>query len=127
MIHEFEDALRADPARYELAQKAAKLLDAITVNTFVKATAVWRLLTTWSESAPWNKQPPRYSPFIVEVELRDDEGTLFIGHISEYERDDPRELKYRMARIWGDLLEQRSFIDSYRLVEPTPEIGVPQV
>ncbi len=126
MIHEFDDALRADPDRFALAQKAAKLLDAITVNTFVRATAVWRLLTTWSKDAPWN-QPPHRSPVVLEVEFRDDEGTVHVGHISEYERDDPRELKYRMARIWGDLLEQRSFLFYTRLVEPAPEIGVTQV
>ncbi len=125
MKHDFSDALRADPVRFELAQRAAKLLDAITVNTFVRATAVWRLLTTWSEGAPWNKPP--HSPVVLEVELRDDEGTVHIGHVNEYERDDPRELKYRMARIWGDLLEQRSLLFYSRLAEPAPEIAVTQV
>lgn len=45
MIHEFDDALRADPERFTLAQKAAKLLDEATRKTRFPVRASWQLPT----------------------------------------------------------------------------------
>ncbi len=121
MKHEFSDALRADPERFELSQKAAKLLDSVSLRSIVRATSHWRLPTTGSVAAPWN-QPPYEVP-VIEVELHDDQGTEHLGVITRYERDDPLELKYRISRIWGDLLEQRSFLTHIRYLEPASELG----
>ena len=124
MIHEFDDALRADPERFELAKNAALLLDGIAATTSARVTAEWRSCPRWSEGPLCDHPPHR---IFLEVVLRDDEGTVTTGHLGGTERDDPRELKYRMARIWGDFLEQRSLLFYSRLVEPNPEIGVTQV
>ena len=121
MIHEFDEALRADPERFALAEKAAKLLDDVSLRTVVKTKARWRLPPSDSANAPRNLPP--YEAPVVEVELRDDQGTEHIGAITLYERNDPLELKYRMSRIWGDLLEERSFLFYSRLAEPATELG----
>ena len=49
MKHEFSDTLRADPERYELAQKAAKRQDELTIRTVVPATATWRVPMGFAE------------------------------------------------------------------------------
>lgn len=91
MIHEFDDVLRADPERFTLAQKAAKLLDEYSNGSIFRATARWRM--------------PDNGHAVVSVDLREPGGAAVQRSITPDERDDPRELKWRTGRIWGDLLE----------------------
>ena len=115
MKHEFSDALRADPERFELAQRAAKLLDDLTKRTVVPATAIWRLSSESLAGGVIN------SPSLIEVEVRDREGTSRVEQIRERDRDNNFELGYRIAHLWGDLLEERS----YRYFEPQGHAETP--
>jgi len=108
MKHEFDDALRADPERFELAQKAAKRLDELTTRTVVPAIATWRVPLGFAEFPPSNNRA------LVQVEVKDLEGTSRVEFIGERERDNYHEMGYRIAHLWGDLLEERS----YRYFQP---------
>ncbi len=116
MKHEFSDALRADPERFELAQKAAKLLDDDTRQTVVRADAEWRLPAD-SVAVPYVGRS------LVEVELRDRKGTSSVSQLFESDRDSILELRYRIARIWGELLDNRYQTYWYPLLKADLEAG----
>ncbi len=115
MKHEFDDALRADPERYELAQKAAKRLDELTIRTVVPATATWRMPMEFAEF------PSSTNRALVQVEVKDLDGTSRVEFIGERERDNSHEMGYRIAHLWGDLLEERS----YRYFQPPTSPDAP--
>jgi hypothetical protein len=123
MLHEFDPALQADPDRFALAERAASLLDEASAGTSVEARATWRrpsqdlrvnparFILVLKHFAP---TLPEEMPPLLEVEIRDTVGTVVTKGIHELDVPD---LRYRMIRLWGDVLEVRSKLLMRRLVE----------
>lgn len=115
MIHEFDDALRADPERFELARRAAAILDDDTRFTVVPAHARWGLPSMEMEV-------PIFGKAFLEVELKDHIGTDYFTPLFENEVENLLELRYRIARLWGDFLEQRTNAMIIKYTQPAPEL-----
>jgi len=125
MRHEFDSEVRDDADRFALAKRAASLLDEASAGTAVEAWASWRrpsqelrinparFILVLKHSAPIL---PEEMPPLLEVEIQDAVGIVVTKGIHELDVPD---LRYRMIRLWGDVLEARSKLLMRRLVEST--------
>ena len=94
MKHEFSDTLRADPERFELARRAAAILDEATRDTIFQPHA------TWDFAADENNA--------LELRIRGLGDIEIDRTISTVDSESPRRLKWSVRRSWSDWLKESS-------------------
>jgi len=94
MKHEFSDTLRADPERFELARRAAAILDEATRDTIFQPHA------TWDFAADENNA--------LELRIRGIGDIQIERGITVRESEDPLKLKWRMLHTWSEWLQESS-------------------
>ena len=98
MQHEYDPALLADEPAAAIARRAAGELDYQSDGTAIPARAYWRLPTVGPVLGP---KP------VVEAVIRDETPVELTLRLNAHELSD-NDLRYRMIRWWGDVLEARS-------------------
>ena len=94
MKHEFSDALRADPERFELARRAAAILDEATRDSIFQPHA------TWEFAADENNALELRVRGLGDIEIE--------SVITVEESENPRELKWSVRRTWSEWLQESS-------------------
>ncbi len=94
MKHDFSDTLRTDPERFELARRAAAILDDATRDTIFQPHA------TWDFAADENDALRLHIRGLADIEIG--------RSIAVKEGEDPLKLKWRILHTWSEWLQESS-------------------